>query len=303
MDSDKADIYAPKIRSVTWLGVWANALLFALKLVIGIVGGSLAMVADAVHSISDTVTDFAVLIGVKIGTRRPDEKHPYGHGRAETFATVFVAFFLGVVGAAMIYHAASEIAEGVVAEPTYAVLVAAFVSIAVKEFLYRITQKYARLTHSSALYANAWHHRSDAFSSVAVVIGFIALRFGFIYGDQVAAIVVGVMIIAVGAHVISEALSELSETAVDEQTLCHIREIINGNDAVRRWHRLRTRTIGRQVFIDLHILVDPKLNITQAHQISENLEDTLHNRLSRPANVIIHIEPDSPQMRYEDDSS
>jgi len=242
-------------------------------------------------------TDVAVLLGVHFGSKQPDRSHPYGHGRAETFSAGFIALILVFVGSAMIYYAAVDIAKGKVTTPYTAILIVAIVSIIAKEVLYRATKRVAIRTYSSALYANAWHHRSDAFSSVAVLIGFISLKFGFDYGDQIAAVAVGLMIILVAARVIGDCLRELTEGAVDPDTIEHIENVINANASIHQWHKLRTRTVGREVFLDLHILVDPELNVAAAHEIAESLESTLHEQISRPVNITVHIEPDIPALR------
>jgi len=217
-------------------------------------------------------------LGLRLGSKEPDQSHPYGHGRAETFSAGLIALVLILVGGVMIYYATMAIARDVVTAPRLAVLIAAIVSIAAKEWLY-------------------WHHRSDALSSVAVVIGFISLEFGFGHGDQVAAIAVGLMIIWVGVRVVSDSLRELSESAVDSDTIERIRDVINADSSIRQWHKLRTRTVGREVFLDLHILVDPDLNISAAHQISESLESALDEQITRPVNITVHIEPDTPELR------
>jgi cation diffusion facilitator family transporter len=179
------------------------------------------------------------------------------------------------------------------------VLIAATFSIAAKEWLYRVTKKAAIRSNSPALYANAWHHRSDAFSSIAVVIGFISLKFGFGHGDQTAAAAVGLMIILVGVRVIGDCMRELTESAIDTDTIEHIKKIINSDSSIRHWHKLRTRTVGREVFLDLHILVDPELNIAAAHEITERLENALDEEISRPVNITVHIEPDTPELRKQ----
>jgi cation diffusion facilitator family transporter len=202
-----------------------------------------------------------------------------------------------IVGGAMIYYATLAIARDEITAPRLEVLAAAVVSIAAKEWLYRATRKVAIQSHSPALYANAWHHRSDALSSVAVAIGFITLKFGFGHGDQVAAIVVGLMVLWVGVKVIGDTLRELTESAVDSETVEHIKDIINADPSIHQWHKLRTRTVGREVFLDLHILVNPDLNVTAAHQITETLEKTLDEQIARPINITIHIEPDTPELR------
>ena len=297
MRNDKRIIASRQIKSITYIGIAVNIALAVVKVVIGSLASSLALVADGVHSLSDVATDAVVLLGLRLGSKGPDQSHPYGHGRAETFSAGLIALVLILVGGAMIYYATMVIARDEVTTPRLAVLIAAIVSIAAKEWLYRATQKIAIQSHSPALYANAWHHRSDALSSVAVVIGFISLEFGFGHGDQVAAIAVGLMIIWVGVRIVSDSLRELTEGAVDSDTIEHIRGVINANSSVRQWHKLRTRTVGREVFLDLHILVDPDLNVTAAHEIAESLENALDEQITRPVNITVHIEPDIPDLR------
>jgi len=297
MDNSKQAIAGRQIKSVTYLGMAVNVALSVIKVAIGLSAASLALIADGIHSLSDIATDVAVLLGLRLGSREPDKSHPYGHGRAETFSGGLVALILIVVGGAMIYYATLAIARDEMTVPRFAVLIAAVISIAAKEWLYRITQKVAIQSHSPALYANAWHHRSDAFSSVAVVIGFISLEFGFGHGDQVAAIAVGMMIIWVGVKIVGDTFRELAEAAVDPDTIEHIKEIINSDSSIRQYHKLRTRMVGREVFLDLHILVDPDLAITAAHEIAERLEKTLDEQITRPINITVHIEPDTPELR------
>ena len=297
MHNDKIQTQNKQIRFVTNLGIAANLILFVLKTIVGLAAGSIALVADGIHSLSDMATDIAVLLGIHFGSKQPDEKHPYGHGRIETFAAVFIGVVLAIVGAAMIYRAGTAITAGKTVKPGFVVLWIALVSIIAKELLYRITKAVAVKSHSPALYANAWHHRSDALSSVVVVIGFVSLWFGFEYGDQIAAVGVGLMIILVAVHVIIDCIGELTETAIDTETIDRIKSIIGGNRQIRQWHRLRTRMVGREIFLDLHILVDPDLNVAAAHEIAEDLESTLREEISRPVNVIVHIEPDTPEMR------
>ncbi len=297
MDNGKQKIAGKQIKSITYLGMVVNIALAVIKIVVGFFAASLALVADGIHSLSDLATDVAVLLGLRLGSKAPDRSHPYGHGRAETFSAALIALILILVGGVMIYYATMAIAREEVTTPNLGVLIAAILSIAAKEWLYRATKKIAIQSHSAALYANAWHHRSDALSSVAVAVGFISLEFGFGHGDQVAAIAVGLMIIWVGVRVISDSLYELTESSVDPDTVEHIKNIINDNSSIRQWHKLRTRTVGREVFLDLHILVDPDLSLAAAHEISENLEKALDEQIIRPVNITVHIEPDIPALR------
>ncbi len=297
MDNNKHVISSEQIKSITYLGIAVNTVLSIIKIIIGLLSASLALIADGIHSLSDLATDAIVLLGLKLGSKAPDRTHPYGHGRAETFSAALVALVLIVVGGVMIYYATIAIARDEITIPRYGVLVAAVISIVAKELLYRFTLKVAVRSHSPALYANAWHHRSDALSSIAVLIGFILLKFGFDHGDQTAAIAVGLMIIWVGVTVIGNSLREFAESAVDDKTVTHIKEVIGSNPSIRHWHKLRTRTVGREIFLDLHILVNPDLSITSAHDISESLERTLNEQIARPINITVHIEPDIPEMR------
>ncbi|MBN1392982.1 MAG: cation transporter [Sedimentisphaerales bacterium] len=298
MDSNsKLEIAGKRIKSITYLGLVVNIFLSVIKMVVGFFAGSLALIADGLHSLSDLATDVAVLLGVRLGSKAPDQDHPYGHGRAETFSAGVVALVLILVGGGMMYYATAAIAKREETTAHVAVFIVAMLSIFSKEWLYRVTQKVAIQSHSTALYANAWHHRSDALSSIAVAAGFISLEFGFGHGDHVAAIAVGLMIVLVGVRVIGDCLHELTESAVDSGTIEHIRDIINADGSIRQWHKLRSRMVGREIFLDLHILVDPDLNIAAAHEIAENLERAVTEQMPQPVNLTIHIEPDIPELR------
>ena len=290
------------IRRVTYWGMLTNFGLAVFKSIVGLAVGSISLFADGIHSLSDLLTDVAVLVGVHFGSKEPDSEHPYGHGRLETFSTAFVAAILILVGAGMIYKASGDIAK-MHAAGTEKVTISTWViwiallSVVSKEALYQWTRIVAVRAHSSAVYANAWHHRSDALSSVAVIAGAVAVKFGYPHGDQLGAIVVGIMIILVGIKVIDGCIREFSERAVDAKTVEQIQKIIESEKRIRSWHKLRTRSVGREIFLDLHILVNPQLNITDAHEIAECLERTLHEQMPQPVNVMVHVEPDLPEMR------
>ena len=298
MDDIKQIAATKQLRLVTYLSIGANVfILVPAKFTVGFLTGSLSLVADGIHSVTDMITDFAVLLGLHFGSKKPDAEHPYGHGKLETLAAVGIALGLLTVGLGMVYYAAHDIAKGNIKHPKGLVLVVAFVAIAVKEIIFRLTRAVATKYHCPAALANAWHDRADALSSVAVIVGYIALKFGFNYGDQVAAVLVGIMVSLVAVGIMKDCLAELTEQTVDKATLEHIKGIIEANGQVRQWHRLRTRAVGREIFLDLHILVDPKLSIAAAHDISERLETDLHKKLTRPVNILIHVEPDVPQLR------
>ena len=290
------------IRSVTYWGMLVNVILAALKSIVGPIVGSISLFADGIHSLSDLLTDLAVLVGVHFGSKDADPEHPYGHGRLETFSSAFVAAVLIIVGGGMIYKASGDIArmhvQGVekVTISSWVIWIA-LLSVLSKEAIYQFTRIIAVRTHSTALYANAWHHRSDALSSVAVIIGALAVKLGYPHGDQLGAIVVGIMIIIVGAKVIGGCISEFTERAVDTKTVQQIHRVIESEERIRDWHKLRTRSVGREIFLDLHILVDPEMNINDAHAVADVLEKSLQEQISRPVNVMVHVEPDLPALR------
>ena len=284
------------IQQVTFVGMAVNVSLSVLKIVFGSLVGSIALLTDGFHSLSDLATDVAVLVGVHFGSKEADHEHPYGHGRIETFSAALVGLILLAIGAVMIYKASMQIARLPDPEehPPFfgaAMILVSLVSVISKEFIYRWTRDVAKKTHSTALYANAWHHRSDALSSLAVLIGAVTVLLDYPHGDQIAAIAVGLMIILVAVKVFSGCLSELTERSVDQKTVEQIEKIIASEQRILDWHKLRTRTLGREIFIDLHILVAPDLNITAAHKIADSLERALDDRMSQPVNVMVHIEP------------
>jgi len=297
MDNHKIEIANRQIRRITNIGIAVNLVLFVCKITVGILGNSIALIADGIHSLSDTATDIVVLIGVYFGSKKADLNHPYGHGKIETFSAIGIALTLVFVGVGMIYKASVNITEFEFVRPGVGVIIVALFSIISKEWLYWATKKVAVASHSPALYANAWHHRSDALSSIAVVAGFILMIAGFKYADRIAAMVVGYMIVWVGGHMIFTSFQELIEGAVDQETVELIKHIINSDSSIRQWHKLRTRMVGREVFLDLHILVEPDLSIVAAHEIAENLENALHKQITRPVNITVHIEPDIPELR------
>lgn len=303
MENEKLQLANRQINNITYLGIIVNIVLAVIKVVIGLLGRSTALFADGIHSISDMITDVAVLLGVHYGSKKPDYEHPYGHGRFETFATGVIAIVLILVGGAMIQKAAVTLAKiqaGTV-QPCPAgwlVMSAAVVSIIAKEGLYWLTRSVAVRTGSSALYANAWHHRSDALSSIIVLIGFIALKFGYAYADQIATVGVGLMIILVGVKIIGGCLHELAERRVDNETLHQIEHVISTESRIRGWHKLRTRSVGREIFLDMHVLVDPDLSVVDAHKISDSLEMRMKEHFTCPVNIMVHIEPDLPELRH-----
>jgi len=279
------------IRVTIW-GLCLNLFLVGLKLAVGIVVGSAALVADAVHSISDLSTDIVVILGIRLSSRPADEGHAYGHGRFETIATSLIGAMLVGAGIFIAWKSGLSLYQGEVNIPGYAVLVVAAVSILSKEWIYQVTQRVARRVGSSALHVNAWHHRTDALSSVAVLFGAAAGLLGWGHGDQSAAIVVGVMISIVGLIALWKVFVEVTEGSISAEEQRSIVEAIQSVPGVKGWHRLRTRLVGREVFMDVHVLVDEGLSVADGHRICSTVESAIAQSMERPINIVVHCEPD-----------
>jgi len=288
---------------VTLVGILINILLLIGKLVSGFLTGSVALIADGIHSGSDMATDLVVLGGIRLGGRKADRSHPYGHGRFETLAGGLVAGGLVLVGLYIAWEAVAALYARHHTYPGIAVLVVAFVSILSKEWIYRRTVRVARKVGSAALHANAWHHRSDALSSVAVLAGGVGSLVGWGHADQVAGILVGLMVVASGGKTFLKVLHELSEGGLSTQEVAMIDKAIESVSGVKEWHQLRTRRVGREVFIDLHVLVDPELSLLDGHKISMRIEEAVTAACRRPVNVMTHVEPDAPELasHHEED--
>ena len=286
-----------KIQSITLWGVLLNIFLVALKLVSGSFIRSSALIADGVHSLSDLATDFIVLIGTRLSSRPADKTHPYGHGKLEAIASILIALVLLVISFGLIWSAGISIYQHKHNYPGYMILVVAFVSVVFKEILFYITRKVSRITQSTVLYANAWHHRSDSLSSCAVLIGGVVSLFGWGYADQVATIIVGFMIIGVAGKIFFDGLIELSEHSADGESIQKIEMVLSKEADISSWHALRTRKLGSELFIDVHVLVDPALSVQKSHDISIKIEGKIKKELFRPSNILIHVEPDIEKMR------
>ncbi len=286
-----------KIRSITIKGIFLNISLMMIKILSGILIKSSALIADGVHSMSDLATDFVVLVGTRLSSRPADKTHPYGHGKLETIASLIIGLTLIVISSGIIWAAGVSIYRHEHNFPGFLVLVVAGVSVISKEILFFVTRKIARLTHSAVLYANAWHQRSDSLSSVAVLIGGVAGLFGWGHADQVAAIVVGFMILGVSGKIFFEGLRELSEHSADSESIEKIEMVLTREKNISSWHALRTRKLGAELFIDVHVLVDPALSVQMSHDISMNIEDDIEKELSRPVNILVHVEPNDESMR------
>lgn len=281
-----------KIRSITLWGAFLNILLVILKIVSGVLIRSSALIADGVHSLSDLVTDIVILLGARLSSRPADETHPYGHMKFDTIASQLVAFILIAVGFGFIFSAGAAIFRKEVNYPGVVMLAVAIISVVSKEIIFNMTRKISRITQSAALYANAWHHRSDSFSSIAVLIGGVASLLGWGYADNMATIIVGIMIMGVAGKIFYDNLIELTEHAADKKSVQTIERILSQAEHISGWHALRTRSLGGELFLDFHLIVDPELTVRESHKIIDQIEEQIESELSKPANILIHIDPE-----------
>ncbi|MDX1594473.1 MAG: cation diffusion facilitator family transporter [Gammaproteobacteria bacterium] len=284
-------------RRVTMVGAAVNVLLSVLKVLLGVVGHSAALVADGIHSLSDLVSDAVVIYAAKLGSEHADERHPYGHGRIETVATVAVGGLLILVATGIAWDATARLFEPErLLHPTLLALAAAVVSVFAKEALFHYTMRVARAQRSNLLRANAWHHRSDAISSVVVIVGIGGAMAGLDYLDAVAAVVVGLMIAKAGWDLAAHSISELVDTALEPERLEVIRDAILEVEGVDALHMLRTRRMGAEALVDVHILVDPTISVSEGHQLSEKVRWHLIRKIDEVADVTVHIDPEDDEV-------
>ncbi len=294
---DPLDARYRDIRKVTIVGAVVDLLLGAAKVIVGMTAGSQALVADGIHSFSDLATDFLVLFAAKHAHRKADVEHPYGHGRIETVATVALGVSLVLVAIGISYDAVRRLLDPeMLLHPGMLALVVALVSVAAKEIIYQYTARAARRLRSKMLLANAWHSRSDAISSIVVVIGVVGTMAGFTYLDALAAVAVALMIAKIGWDLLWKSLEELIDTALEPEKVEEIRNTIMSVNGVRACHMLRTRHSGSDVLADVHILVDPVLSVSEGHQIGESVRQRLLEKVENVADVTVHIDPEDDEL-------
>ena len=287
-----------EIYKVTLVGSAGNVALLTFKFIAGVVGHSSAMIADAVHSLSDFITDVVVLAFVHVSAKPQDEDHDYGHGKYETFASFIIGLALIAAATGIIVSGAAKLIDWArgeqLAEPGWLALAAAIISIIVKEVLYRYTAKSGKRLDSQALVANAWHHRSDALSSIAATVGIggaILLGNRWTVLDPMASVVVGVMLVKVSFGLLRSSVGELTESSLSSDIEREIEEIICSFPDVSEPHNLRTRRIGNRFAIEAHVRMDGNLPLTVAHERASAIEERLRQRFGRETHVTIHMEP------------
>lgn len=287
-----------EIYKVTWVGSLVNLLLVVFKFLAGMLGHSAAMLADAVHSLSDFVTDVVVILFVRISNKPVDKSHDYGHGKYETLATAFIGMALLAVGFGVLWNGAAEIwtflQGGELRRPGMLAWMAAVLSVLSKEVLYRYTAGVGRKCHSQAVVANAWHHRSDALSSIGTALGiggaiWLGPRWAVL--DPVAAVVVSFFILRVSVKLLIPCLDELLEKSLPDSVEQEIEQIVLSFDGVSEPHHLQTRRIGNNYAIEIHIRMDGNIPLYKAHEAATGIERKLKEKFGKDTHVGIHVEP------------
>ncbi|MCH5251661.1 MAG: cation transporter [Lachnospiraceae bacterium] len=275
--------------------ILVNILLSLTKLAAGIFGRSSAMVSDAVHSASDVFSTVVVIIGVKISNRESDKNHPYGHERLESVAALLLAIILAVTGLGIGYSGIQAIISGAEGEdpvvPTILPLIAAIVSIAVKEGMYWYTIRTARRIRSDVLRADAWHHRTDAMSSVGSFIGILGAKMGFPILDPVASVVICVFILKAAFDIFRDAVGKMTDEACDDRTTEAIVGVAKRQTGVLRLDDIKTRVFGNKIYVDMEISVDGDMTLWQAHQIAETVHDEIERNFLQVKHCMVHVNP------------
>lgn len=299
---DAAQLLKLKTR-VTYVAALVNLLLTAVKIGFGNLGHSAALIADGIHSLSDLLSDAFVLIAIKLGSREADREHPYGHRRFETLATVLLGIGLIAIAGGIVWDVAKRLLHPeLLLIPSRETLGIAAFSILANEWLFQYTKRIAKRTRSKLLLANAWHHRSDALSSVVVLVGIIAVLLGYPFADAVAAILVALMVARIGLNLVLESVKELVDTSLPDELVQEIRQVILETDGVQGIHLLRTRQMGEDAFIDAHIVVDPRITVSEGHMIADKVRDLLIEEFDDVMDVLVHIDPEDDEFRLNKDS-
>ncbi len=285
-----------EIRKVTLIGSALDFSLGTAKIVIGWMANSQALVADGVHSLSDLLTDFMVLYAAKHSHKEADNEHPYGHGRIETLTTASLGLVLVAIAFGIGYHSIQRLDDNeAVMEFSVLAFSIALISVLTKEWIYRYTVSAARRLRSDMLMANAWHSRSDAFSSMVVLVGIVGVALGHAYLDAIAAVIVAAMIAKIGIDLLRSSTQELIDSALEPEKVALLRQQIVAVNGVRSIHMLRTRKSAGNILVDVHIQVDPRLSVSEGHRIGDVVRQSLLNQEDGITDVTIHIDPENDE--------
>lgn len=279
---------------VSLFTIIGNVVLSVIKLLAGIIAHSSAMISDAVHSASDVFSTFVVIIGIKLASKKPDKEHPYGHERMECVAAIVLAMVLFITGFGIGLEAVKNIIHGNYGDlqvPGVLALIAAIVSIVSKEAMYWYTRHYAKKIDSSALMADAWHHRSDAFSSIGALIGIGASRLGYPVMDSIASLVIFVFIVKAAFDIFKDAIDKMVDHSCDEETEKQIYDCVIKNENVLGIDLLQTRVFGNKIYVDVEIQADASYTLQKAHDIAEAVHDDIEESFPKVKHIMVHVNP------------
>ncbi len=291
VSEDEFQRVANKVSFVTIIG---NILLSVMKLIAGFIAHSNAMISDAIHSASDVFSTFVVIIGIKLASKKADKEHPYGHERLECVAAIVLSMVLFITGFGIGTAALKNITSGDynnIVVPGILALVAAIVSIVSKEAMYWYTRYNAKRIDSSALMADAWHHRSDAFSSIGALIGIAGARLGFPIMDSIASLIIFVFIIKAAYDIFKDAIDKMVDHACDDDTVNQIRECVMKHEDVLGIDMLQTRIFGNKIYVDLEIATDGSYTLSKAHTIAESVHDDIEKSFPKVKHIMVHVNP------------
>lgn len=279
---------------VSIISIIANVVLAAFKLVAGVFAHSGAMISDAIHSASDVFSTFVVMIGIKIASKEPDEEHPYGHERMECVAAIILATILCITGLGIGKNALEHITgnSSEVSVPGVLALIAAIVSIIVKEAMFWYTRHYAKKIDSGALMADAWHHRSDALSSIGAFIGIIFARMGYVMMDSIACLVICVFIVKAAYDIFKDAIDKMVDKSCSLEVEAEIRTIVMSVDGVKGIDSLSTRLFGNKMYVDIEIRADGEKTLNETHEIAEAVHDSIEAQFEKVKHIMVHVNPD-----------
>ena len=277
--------------------VIGNIAMFVLKLIAGLVGHSAAMISDAIHSLTDVLSTITVMIGVKLANKEADEDHPYGHERFESVAALIIAGILLATGLGIGYSGLKTVFSGdydSIIIPSTVALVAAVISLLAKEVMYWYTRNAAKKINSPALMADAWHHRSDALSSIGSFIGILGAQIGFPVMDSLASLVISLFIVKVSIKILLDAISRMTDRAVDDDIQKQIRSIALAQEDVRGVDQLKTRMFGDKIYVDIEIRLDKLTPLYDSHEIAHFVHDAIEETMPNVKHCMVHVNPDLP---------
>lgn len=275
----------------SWITIIINTALCFFKIIAGIIGKSTAMLADGVHTLSDILATFVVIIGLKLSSKKEDDKHPYGHEKFEAECAKVVSIILLITGLLIGYEGLKNLYKGEIKTPGFIALLAAIISIVVKEAMYWYTIIVAKKIRSLSMEADAWHHRSDAFSSIGTFAGIFGARLGIKVLDPIAGIVVSFFIIKVGIDFYKKSTEQLIDSSSDEETIEKIKQVIIQTPGVKDINMLKTRLFGNKIYVDVEICVDENMSVKQGHEIAEAVHLNVESDVEHIKHCMVHLEP------------